>query len=35
MSDEIKITVHLEPSHPDMCKFVIDQAVYFIVNTVS
>ena len=28
MNDEIKITAHLDPGRPDICKFVIDQAVY-------
>lgn len=28
MSDEIEITVKIEPSHPDVCKLVIEHAVY-------
>ena len=28
MNQEVKITVYLEPSRPESCKFVIEQAVY-------
>jgi len=28
MDSEIKITAHIEPQSPDICKFVVDQPVY-------